>query len=115
MSPNLASLFAQATQGPWHAVILESRTATDGPSKAVIPELRMIEHDRATYLHPDDARLLALLTTHGEALITALEEALYELERLGVGDCDAELGPNTVVLQTRQFLATLEREAGGQP
>jgi hypothetical protein len=105
MSPNLQALFAQATQGPWHAVVLVSQAATDGPSKAVIPELRMIEHDRATYIHPDDASLLALLVTHGEAMVTALEEA-HEL-------LYPQYYHSALEQRISTLLATLEREAGG--
>jgi hypothetical protein len=48
-------------------------------------------------------------------LVEAVNNAVYELERIGIGDCDAELGPNTVVTQLRELLNTLGREAGGQP
>ena len=120
MTKNLQALFTQATQGPWevvrdkesHAYIDAKFIGVAGPQCTVQTALCGKPGDKVAEAN---AKLIALLATHGEALITALEEALYELERLGVGDCDAELGPNTVVLQTRQFLATLEREAGGQP
>ena len=94
---NLAALFAQATKEMYRTV--------DG--------MNLVDMDVSIAR----LRLDALLATHGEALITALEY-YADKERWGVThtgnvhDIRVCL-PNTGL--AKELLATMEREAGGQP
>lgn len=95
MTPNLEKLFCKSTPRPWCNA---GRYLSGGDAESVA------EFDTYT-----DAQLTELLANHGQAMIEAIE-AILVADAGGRG-----LSLHQSMQRADQLLATLEREANGQP
>ena len=60
--------------GNWTLAIHQQQTTSEGPSFAIIQELRFVQRNKESYLHPDDAAQIVREHNTYNALVNALTE-----------------------------------------
>ena len=110
MTPNLKKLFVQATKGKWVAIRSDMATVVQiyaGDKYVAIASGQAVTNWDEVMTN---AKLIAALMTHGEALVEALEHAQILLQQCARDGVDP--GAAYTALNIENLLAALERDAG---